>query len=140
MKMFTFRTEDSFVAETEEEAVKLFKEKYGTDNKVVDIKSTDLILAPYGKESLEGIKEGNFSSVTLGLAVYEYGWNFVDEEKDKFNYEINFKVVKGKLRFADAIRVYGYTTTEADFDSKQIKEIESIVQKKYDKEYPYERN
>lgn len=140
MKMFTFRTEDNFVAETEEEAVKLFKEKYGTDNKVVDIKSTDLILAPYGKESLEGIKEGNFSSVISGLAVYEYGWNFVDEEKDKFNYEIDFKVVNGKLKFADAIRVYGYTTTEADFDSRQIKEIESIVQKKYDKEYPYERD
>ncbi len=143
MKRFTFTENNGLgrgiIADTEEEAVRLYKETYGTDSKITDIRNVDLILTPCGKESLEGIKEGDFGTVVLGLAVYEYGWNFVDEEKDEFNYEIDFKVMKGKLKFENAIRTYEYGTIDADFTDEQIKELEGIVQKKYDKEYPYER-
>ena len=151
MKRFTF-TEDNglgrgIIADTEEEAVRLYKETYGTDSKITDIRYVDLILAPCDRESLEGIKEGNFSIIVNESdivvqgpkTVYEYGWNFVDEGKDEFNYEIDFKVVKGKLKFVDAFRIYEYDIIDADFTDEQIKEIEGIVQKKYDKEYPYER-
>ncbi len=157
MKRFTLTEDNGFgdgiIADTEEEAVRLYKETHGTDSKITDIRYVDLILAPFGKESLEGINEGVFSSienessivvhgsniVVQGKTVYEYGWNFVDEEKDEFSYEINFKAIKGKLKVESAFRVYNYDTIEVDFTNEQIKEIEGIVQKKYDKEYPYER-